>query len=196
MLRSSEEGAGISARIVIRAVSRRNQFPSGTGVLVLLPRDVTGKQVERIERGHGLKCVGMCRTGRERQRQGFLAGTCLACCCCRSSRQSATALVSGHVNVGIDTSNWDRCDKSMREGRHCNGSGRYPLGRAGSLKPNRVGMHAQFQNRTSVRGREVPRKEWVPKQEGTQRAQPDDEDAAVLPIRRHLNGYNQWSDLV
>lgn len=39
----------MSAGILIRAVGCRNQFPPGAGVLVSLPLDVAGEQVERID---------------------------------------------------------------------------------------------------------------------------------------------------
>jgi hypothetical protein len=39
----------MGARILIRAVSCRNQFPPGAGILVSLPFDMAGEQVERID---------------------------------------------------------------------------------------------------------------------------------------------------
>ena len=39
----------MGAGILIRAVSCRNQFPPGAGILVSLPLDMAGEQVERID---------------------------------------------------------------------------------------------------------------------------------------------------
>jgi len=49
MMRTGEQGPGVSASIAVRTPRRSQQFPGGTGLLTLFPLEVTGKQVERID---------------------------------------------------------------------------------------------------------------------------------------------------
>jgi hypothetical protein len=44
-----EEGAGVGTSIAVRTLSSGQQFPGGAGLFPLLPLEVTGKQIERID---------------------------------------------------------------------------------------------------------------------------------------------------
>lgn len=48
MARTREQGAGVSTSIAVRTLSGGQQFPRSPGILPLLPLEVAGKQVERV----------------------------------------------------------------------------------------------------------------------------------------------------
>ena len=84
----------MSPGILISAVSCRNQFPPGAGILVSFPLDMAGEQIERID-VLGVKLLEYGRFGDRRVRFGLDRGswfvTRLPCRCNRNPSQTAAA---------------------------------------------------------------------------------------------------------
>lgn len=112
----------MSPGILISAVSCRNQFPPGAGVLVSLPFDMAGEQVERIDvlRVRLLQCgrigEGLVRFGSD---GGSWFVTRLPCRCNRNPQSTAAEGV-GRNCCRIDTASRDARHQrlSLVQGQH------------------------------------------------------------------------------
>lgn len=123
----------MSAGILIPAVSCRNQFPPGAGVLVSLPFHMAGEQIERIDL-LGVRSLQCGRIGEGLVRFGSGRGswfvTRLHCRCNRNPPQSTAAEGVGRNCRRIDTASRDARHQrlSLVQGQHFYGSIKLPGG--------------------------------------------------------------------